>query len=437
MLCDSLAESQICLLEAVGAFSTYQVFAACGFNLNPHKTAFSSVDQCQTATAIILCYQRSNRFVGFQPKTMVWCALYSGCLAGIWLWVHGHHVLVHRALNVSILIFTKPPLSCEPSVCPPSLLSCWWLISFKQYSEFPESCRGASAADGSTMDWVPSIFPPTCRLWPFSRTPLLLRSICRACLLQDRAVCVPFIMAKADVLSSAAPHTGINPWSTVSLDCRSSDLYTGAWTNVLLLLLHYIHTQRHAETHMHAQGKLWKPVTVLTRAVMGVLFKVQRNLDRVWLGSLSEEMQTGGVRAWSFSSPCSSSHRRRRWWLPSFSHTECVHMLSIQAESWPQTGGRLSVKWLDCTWPFSGIELRKCSVCLGDLHATHLGNHWKHCRTIQRGRFTLVNCIQGQRAVICSSTTLTWDKWHVWSIKRVNHANVINVQKHQRLGIEG
>lgn len=44
--------------------------------------------------------------------------------------------------------------------------------------------------------------------------------------------------------------------------------------------------------HATARGKLWKPVTVLTRAVMGVLFKVQRNLVKVWRRSLLEEMQS-------------------------------------------------------------------------------------------------------------------------------------------------
>lgn len=44
--------------------------------------------------------------------------------------------------------------------------------------------------------------------------------------------------------------------------------------------------------HATAQGKLWKPVTVLTRTVMGVLFKVQRNLVKVWRRSLFEEMQS-------------------------------------------------------------------------------------------------------------------------------------------------
>lgn len=56
MLCDSLAESWICLLGPVGTRTTrtvYQVLAACGFNLIPRKTAFISLDQCQTVLMLL------------------------------------------------------------------------------------------------------------------------------------------------------------------------------------------------------------------------------------------------------------------------------------------------------------------------------------------------------------------------------------------------
>ena len=53
MLCDSLAESWICLLGPVGTRTVYQVLAACGFNLIPHKTAFISLDQCQTVLMLL------------------------------------------------------------------------------------------------------------------------------------------------------------------------------------------------------------------------------------------------------------------------------------------------------------------------------------------------------------------------------------------------
>lgn len=53
MLCDSLAESWICLLGPVGTRTVYQVLAACGFNLISHKTAVISLDQCQTVLMLL------------------------------------------------------------------------------------------------------------------------------------------------------------------------------------------------------------------------------------------------------------------------------------------------------------------------------------------------------------------------------------------------
>lgn len=57
-----------------------------------------------------------------------------------------------------------------------------------------------------------------------------------------------------------------------------------------------------------------EPVTVFREVLMGVLFKVQRNLVKVWpTGSPSEEVQSQpGERAPATPpSPCSSSRRRR------------------------------------------------------------------------------------------------------------------------------
>lgn len=42
MLCDSLAESWICLLEPVGTHTVYQVLVAYGFNLTSHFTRYTS-----------------------------------------------------------------------------------------------------------------------------------------------------------------------------------------------------------------------------------------------------------------------------------------------------------------------------------------------------------------------------------------------------------
>lgn len=146
-------------------------------------------------------------------------------------------------------------------------------------------------ADGSTLGWAPSISPLSCRLPPLCRAPPHLRSIRRAYLPDDSVFCVPSIMAKADTLSLGASHAGINPWSTVSL---GQVIYTQGHVRPYIrssLLQTHRGMLKHI-CHATAPGKLWKPVTVLTRAVMGVLFKVQRNLVKVWWRSLLEEMQS-------------------------------------------------------------------------------------------------------------------------------------------------
>lgn len=53
MLCDSLAESWICLLGPVGTHTVYQVLAACGFNFTPLKTALISLVQCLTVLMLL------------------------------------------------------------------------------------------------------------------------------------------------------------------------------------------------------------------------------------------------------------------------------------------------------------------------------------------------------------------------------------------------
>lgn len=66
-------------------------------------------------------------------------------------------------------------------------------------------------ADGSTLSWSPSIFPPARRLLCLCRMLPHLKSIRRIYLPDDRAVCVPFVMAKVDTLSLGASQTGVNP----------------------------------------------------------------------------------------------------------------------------------------------------------------------------------------------------------------------------------
>lgn len=135
--------------------------------------------------------------------------------------------------------------------------------------------------------------PPFRRPPPLCRAPPHLRSIRGAYLPDDSALCVPSIMSKADTLSSGASHAGINPRSTVSL---GQVIYTQGHVHTYTRPLSStdIYIKACSNTHLpcNCPSKLWKPVTVLTRAVMGVLFKVQRNLVKVWRRSLFEEMQS-------------------------------------------------------------------------------------------------------------------------------------------------
>lgn len=94
-----------------------------------------------------------------------------------------------------------------------------------------------------------------------------------------------------------------------------------------------------------SQGKRWKPVTVFTRAVMGVLFKVQRNLVRVCRRSLSEEMQSPrewvlGVSLLRVPLYVGGGGGTHRHPLPTHA--------CIQHGGWKlQAGRRWSAKWVD------------------------------------------------------------------------------------------
>lgn len=136
-----------------------------------------------------------------------------------------------------------------------------------------------------------SRFP--CRPPPLCRAPAHSRPIQRAYLPDDSVLCVPSIMAKADTLSSGASHTGINPQSTVRL---GQVIYTQGHERARTRpSCQQTYTWSYVQTHIcqaTARRKLWKPVTVFKGAVMGVLFKAQRNLVKVWQRSLLEEVQS-------------------------------------------------------------------------------------------------------------------------------------------------
>lgn len=92
-------------------------------------------------------------------------------------------------------------------------------------------------------------------------------------------------------------HAGINLWSTVS---QGQVIYTHrreAYVCVLALgsSCRRIHggSFGYLPSSSRQAAISWEPVTVFRRVLMGVLFKVQRNLVKVWpTGSLSEEVQS-------------------------------------------------------------------------------------------------------------------------------------------------
>lgn len=120
------------------------------------------------------------------------------------------------------------------------------------------------------------------------------------------------------IVIGGTSHAGIDLWSTVS---RGQVIYTHrceAFVCALALGSSCKRTHRgsfgYLPSSSHQAAISWEPVTVLQRVLMGVLFKEQRNLVKVWpSGSLSEKMQSQrGERVPQTPQSLGSSLRRRR-----------------------------------------------------------------------------------------------------------------------------